>query len=164
MRATVAALAVTLLGLLFFAYQSPRVQELFQSSRRTVRVPATVSEPPPREPEKASAPPKSTTPPKPKPTATADRAAGASSAGIPARRPAAPTAKPSVPNDEVTQVLNGVFAARGWHGLALSVTDEVIEISGQVDTEEQRKKILSTLEKARETRRIDAKGLTVVDR
>ncbi len=162
MRTLVAVFATAVLLLLVFAYQSPRVQELFRSSPRVRRVPVAEPRPTVKEPEKPAAAVNSATQPKPKAVAKRDhppeRSAQAAVAGPPK------LAKPSVPNDEVIQVLNGVFAARGWHGLALSVTDEIIEVSGEVASEEQRKKVLATLEKARETRRIDARGLTVAER
>lgn len=144
-----------LLVLGFAAYQSPQVRELFEPLPRRPAVPARPT-PPSRVEGESRAP----TPLKREPTPPAPKPKEPEVLPAPAQvQPA--SSKPTVPNEEVSKVLTGVFRARQIYGVSLRVTDETIEVAGPVASEQQREMILGILEKARETRRIDSEGLLV---
>lgn len=71
-------------------------------------------------------------------------------------------AKPLVPNADVARVLRGVLGAkRIGQNVQILVSDAKVELIGEVDSEEERREILRLVEKARETRTVDASALKV---
>ncbi len=66
------------------------------------------------------------------------------------------------PNEQVSRVLMQILAARRLSdGISLGVSDEKIVVSGEVDSEEKRRQVLSILDRGREARRVDDSGLSV---
>jgi hypothetical protein len=67
-----------------------------------------------------------------------------------------------VPNEELRRVLMQILAARKLaSGISLIVTDRRVEVVGEVQDAESRRKILETVDKGREARRLDGTKLVV---
>lgn len=150
------AVIVILLGLGGYRLaQDSRVRELFDSSDAAGNVkpkPAnsgTVQRPSGAETKPASA------------SAGARRKAAMRPPAAPARKnPPAP--QNQIDNGTVARVLLQILAAKKLDGgISLSVSDAYVSVSGTTDSEESRKKILEIIEKGREARKIDARGLIV---
>jgi hypothetical protein len=151
-------------------YQDPRVRDLFRESRPSqisgFGMPAAKS-PASREilvapggPAKAKARPHAPVASRP---AAAVKPKDASDAAEAPAEP--PTAMNTVDNQVVSRVVLQILAAKNLaYGVSLSTSDEVIVVEGIVDSVEKRKQILAIIEKARETRRIDADRLIVVQK
>lgn len=76
--------------------------------------------------------------------------------------PDRPSRVNTVPNEEVARVLMQILQAKGLaSGLTLAVSDEEIQVGGQVDSPEARESILRILEQGREARRLEATRLHV---
>ncbi len=73
-----------------------------------------------------------------------------------------PAARNSVDNATVQRVLLQVLASKHLaYGVWLTVTDNAVRVGGIVASEEIRRSILDIIEKARESRQVDARELTV---
>ncbi len=69
---------------------------------------------------------------------------------------------PAVPNADVSSALLGILRARGLaYGISLSVTDDKVEVVGEVDSQDARQRILDVIEKGRGRRTLVADQLTV---
>lgn len=127
----------------YFLYRSPQIQELIQPPNS---VPAKVDLPP--------APPVK----RPEPTPRSQPATPSRSGG----QTSPAETESQVPNREVARVLLQILAARGLAGsINLSVTDERIEVLGEVESQQERATVLEVLEKGRESRQIVADQLVV---
>ena len=90
------------------------------------------------------------------------------------RKPVEPVAPPEpqaepevieniVPNRELGRVLMQILAAKKLaDGIALSVTDEAVEVYGEVSSTAQKDAIAEIIEKGRESRKLDLSHLTIV--
>lgn len=68
----------------------------------------------------------------------------------------------TTPNEQLSRVLLQILAARKLtQGISISVSDRILGVGGTVDSEQKKKDILEVLEKARESRIIDASDLLV---
>lgn len=86
----------------------------------------------------------------------------AASAGAAETVEAPPAARNSVDNATVQRVLLQVLASKHLaYGVWLTVTDDAVRVGGIVASEESRRSILDIIEKARESRQVDARQLTV---
>ncbi len=165
MRLTIilAAILVVVCWGAYELYQDPRVQEIFREP-----APQSLSNPPPpveipHLPEKPE--------PEKKPAEVWAGTVGTTNETKPNRTdlpPAEeeqkepPAAKNQVANDVVSRVLLQVLAARKLvYSVSIGVTDKVVTVTGVVDSEEKRDQILDIINKARETRRVDATNLVV---
>lgn len=154
MRRVLILLSVAIILLVAAAnvYRDPRVQDLFRSAPRSgaLNKPVVRTAPPanpvqPAPVERAAVPPVS----------AGDRV-----------RPREPDVESGsdnqVPNETVSRVLMQILSARGLsRGVSLAVSDQSIEVFGEVDSNEKREAIIGLLEKGRESRRLDASRLTV---
>jgi hypothetical protein len=150
---------VLLLGVAaYYAYQDPRVRDLFEPAvqkddplefLRNIDVPE--SRPRVSDPPRAS----TTTPPAPP--------------GSPAAGPGPSATAPAevanqVPNAEVGSVLIQVLKARKLAaGISLGVTDTEIAVYGSVATQEHLDQIVEILEKGRESRTINVSAVRIGD-
>ncbi len=154
MRRVLVLLSLTIILLVAAAhvYRDPRVQDLFRSAPRAASTKKTIAHPVTRpsndrrpRPEASPAPPatEKSRPPLQDTDAVSRRAN-------------------QTPNETVGRVLLQILAAKGLsRGISLEVSDESVGIFGEVDSDEKRKMILSLIDKGRESRRLDATGLTV---
>lgn len=75
--------------------------------------------------------------------------------------------KPSpnqVPNRELARVLLQILAAQNLaDGIWIGVTDEHVQVAGELDSEEKKRQLLKILNGGREARRIDTTGLIIRD-
>ncbi len=153
MRRALILLSVSIILLVAAAnvYRDPRVQDLFRSapragSRRPIAPTAT-----PAAPEQAARTGRAPVP------APSEKKRGPS-----LERGVEPSPVNQVPNETVSRILMQVLAAKGLaRGISLEVSDQSIEVFGEVDSNEKRDAIISLIEKGRESRQLDATGLTV---
>jgi len=144
--------AVILLVAVAHVYRDPRVQDLFRSV--------------PKAGSAKKVPVQPAAPALPEPPVRAGRApapAAAAKNGAPpqACRDASAAAN-QIPNETVSRVLFQILAAKGLsQGISMEVSDGRIRIIGEVDSDDKRRAIISLIEKGRESRRLDASGLTV---
>jgi hypothetical protein len=141
------ALLLAAAGMLLL-YRDPRVRDLFRplSPDTGTYVAPTVAPPPPRKEKelpRAAAAPRRAQDISQKPDQTV----------LPANLS---------PDPVVERVLLQILAAKGLSdGISIGVTSTKIVVKGQVASQEQRKEILSIVDRGRESRRIDATGLAV---
>ncbi len=143
--------AVILLVAVAHVYRDPRIQDLFRSvpragSARKLPVrPATPSVP--QSPARAI---------------PARAPAAAEKNGGPPEERGVPAIPNQIPNETVSRVLLQILGAKGLsRGVSLEVSDESIRVLGEVDSNDKRQAIISLIEKGRESRKLDAAGLTV---
>ncbi len=153
MRRALILLSVSIILLVAAAnvYRDPRVQDLFRSapragSRRPIKPTAA-----PAAPEQAARPGRAPVP------APSEKKRGPS-----LERGVESSPVNQVPNETVSRILMQVLAAKGLaRGISLEVSGQSIEVFGEVDSNEKRDAIISLIEKGRESRQLDATGLTV---
>lgn len=69
----------------------------------------------------------------------------------------------TIPNANLSRILLQILAARKLaQGISLSVSDQILSVGGTVDSEQKKRAIVEILEKARESRIIDASDLMVI--
>ncbi len=144
--------AVILLVAVAHIYRDPRVQDLFRSVPRAGSV--------------KKVPVRPAAPTLPEPPVRAGRApapaAAAKNGAPPEARGAASAAANPIPNETVSRVLFQILAGKGLsQGISMEVSDGTIRVFGEVDSDDKRQAIISLIEKGRESRRLDATGLTV---
>lgn len=143
----------------YWLFQSEPVRSLFETGSQKKRDPLDFLDEPreiitPREEPKAESPrrsrqpsPTPARPGSPRPIEPADR------------RPSTP---PDVPNHQVTRVLLGILKAEGLaYGISLSVNDREVLVDGEVDSQEERKRIIQILDRGRGRRELKTDGLVV---
>lgn len=143
--------AVILLVAVAHVYRDPRVQDLFRSVPRAGsarKLPVRTATPSvPQSPVR--------TVPAPAPEAAAKNDAPPEERGV-------PSIPNQIPNETVNRVLLQILNAKGLsRGVSLEVSDASIRVYGEVDSNDKRQTIISLIEKGRESRKLDATGLTV---
>jgi hypothetical protein len=133
-----------------YLYRDPRVRDLFRPvapERKIVSAPAVSATPAPTDAA----------------TRRPRRAIRTPQASRPAEVEPEPVTVPNqTPNATVARVLMQILAAkRLGEEIRIVVSDTTVMVTGTADTDDQRQKILQTIEKGREARRIDAAGLIV---
>jgi len=143
--------AVILLVAVAHVYRDPRIQDLFRSV--------------PRAGSARKLPVRTATPSVPQSPARAIPARAPEAAaknGAPPEERGAPAIPNQIPNETVSRVLLQILGAKGLsRGVSLEVSDESIRVLGEVDSNDKRQAIISLIEKGRESRKLDAAGLTV---
>jgi hypothetical protein len=154
MRRALILLSFTIILLVLGAhvYRDPRVQEIFRAAPRAGSARKPIARPAaqvsPEQPSRAKSLP---------------AAPAVANKHVPPQELKVDSARANrTPNETVSRVLLQILAAKGLaRGIALEVSDESIKIFGEVDSDDKRQTIVTLVEKGRESRRLDATGLTV---
>lgn len=141
----------------YYLSRDPRVRDLFVPVRPVQRHPL----PPAAVPEAADASHAAPHKPAPRPDPVRPQPEKKTEPAPAAPGQAPPTGN-TTENSVVARVLLQIlFAKKLSSGVSLRVTDEIVEVTGEVDSPERRRAILEVIEGGREARRIEAKNLVV---
>lgn len=138
----------------YYLYEQPRVKQLFSESKKVKDPLAFLEELPKLSPQKPKPAEKKTPRPATLPAPDVPRE--------PEEAEPVPEVENQVPNDQVARTLLQILAAKGLAGgISLSVSDERVEIYGEVPSEEAKAALLRIVDAGRESRKISTDHLVV---